>query len=71
MNFITWNCRGVGRRSFPGLIRDLKQKYEAYFIILIETHVSGDKCNNIIRRMGLDGSCISEAQGHSGGIWYL
>lgn len=38
MNIIAWNCRGVGSKSFPGLIRDLKVKYEASLMFLFETH---------------------------------
>lgn len=71
MNIITWNYRGVGRRSLLGLIRDLQLKYEAQFIILMETHVSGNRCNGIIKKTGFDSYCISKAQGHSGGIWCL
>lgn len=71
MNAITWNCRGVGSKSFPGLIRDSKVKYEASLFFLLETHISGDRRNEIIRRMGFDGMFVSEAQGHLGGIWCL
>lgn len=68
MNIITWNCKGTGRKS---LIRDLKIKYATSFIILLETHVNGRKAQSIIRKMGFDGYFVSEAQGHSGGIWCL
>lgn len=71
MNIITWNCKGVSRKSFPGLIRVLKSKYETQFIILMETHINGERNHGIVRRMGFDSFCISEAQGHSGGIWCL
>lgn len=71
MNIIIWNCRGVGRKSFPDLIRDLKIKYDTCFIILLETHVSGCRVEEIIKKMGFDNSFVSEAQGHSGGIWCL
>lgn len=61
MNIITWNCRGTGRKSFPGLVRDLRDKYDANFMILLVTHVSGIKAQEIIRRIGFDGSFVFEA----------
>lgn len=71
MNIIVWNCRGVGKKSFPGLIRDMKLKFSAQFVVLLETHVSGSRSRKIIKRMGFNGACLSEAEGHSGGIWCL
>lgn len=71
MNIITWNCRGVGRKSFPGLVKDLRMKYDDCLFILLETHVSGNRGQAIINRVGFSGLIISDAQGHSGGIWCL
>ncbi|XLU48026.1 hypothetical protein S245_042840 [Arachis hypogaea] len=71
MNFIIWNCRGVGGKGFHTLIRDLKREFEANFIILLETHVSGDRGNKIREKMGFDGVFVEESRGHSGGIWCL
>ncbi|RYQ93893.1 hypothetical protein Ahy_B09g100109 [Arachis hypogaea] len=69
MNIICWNCRGAGGKSFHSLIRDMRKEYDAHFIILLETHVSGMKGKKIRDKMGFDGSFIVEAIGHSGGIW--
>ncbi|RYR24559.1 hypothetical protein Ahy_B02g058063 [Arachis hypogaea] len=71
MNIICWNCRGAGGKSFHSLIRDMRKEYDAHFIILLETHVSGMKGKKIRDKMGFDGSFIVEAVGHSGGIWCL
>lgn len=68
MNVIAWNCRGAGRKSFLGLIKDLRIKYEASFVILLESHVSGRRAQDIIKRMGFDGHFVSDTQQHSGGI---
>ncbi|RYR02631.1 hypothetical protein Ahy_B06g081431 isoform A [Arachis hypogaea] len=66
MNIICWNCRGAGGKSFHSLIRDMQKEYDANFIILLETHVSGMKGKKIRDKMGFDGSFIVEAVGHSG-----
>ncbi|RYR22588.1 hypothetical protein Ahy_B03g067891 [Arachis hypogaea] len=68
MNFIIWNCRGVGGKGFHTLIRDLKREFEANFIILLETHVSGDRGNKIREKMGFDGVFVEESRGHSGDL---
>ncbi|XP_020997411.1 uncharacterized protein LOC107486813 [Arachis duranensis] len=69
MNFIIWNCRGVGGKGFPTLIRDLRREFEANFIILLETHVNGDRGNKIREKMGFDGVFVEESRGHSGAIY--
>ncbi|KAL1362470.1 hypothetical protein AAHE18_03G083600 [Arachis hypogaea] len=71
MNIICWNCRGAGGKGFPTLIRDLRRNYEAHLIILLETHISGDRGKIIRNKIGFDSCCVEEARGHSGGIWVL
>lgn len=71
MNIISWNCRGTGSKSFPGLVRDLKSKYNSQFVILLETHSSGTRNQAIIKKMGFDGQFVVDAEGQSGGIWCL
>ncbi|XP_025608011.1 uncharacterized protein [Arachis hypogaea] len=71
MNIISWNCRGVGSKAFPSIIRDLRKEYEASFLFLLETHVSGSRGKQIRDRLGFDSSFVVEAVGHSGGIWCL
>ncbi|MED6179917.1 hypothetical protein PIB30_005375 [Stylosanthes scabra] len=63
---VGWNCRGVGNKTFPTLIKDIQREYDANFFILIETHVSGDRGKKIHDRIGFDRSFIEEAHGHSG-----
>ncbi|RYQ93205.1 hypothetical protein Ahy_B09g099480 [Arachis hypogaea] len=61
MNIVSWNCRSAGDRTFPSLICDIRREYDANFLILLETHISGTK----------DSSFVVEATGHSGGKWCL
>lgn len=74
MNIITWNCHGTTARGFSVLIKDLVKYNNSSFLILLETHTSGDKAISIIHKFGLHGSFIQDATGHWGGIccvWQL
>ncbi|KAF7830019.1 reverse transcriptase [Senna tora] len=71
MNFVIWNSRGTGSRTFPGLVRDIKHRHNVDFLALIETRQSGEKANEIIKKLGFDGVECVEASGFSGGIWCL
>ncbi|XP_029150708.1 uncharacterized protein [Arachis hypogaea] len=53
------------------MIKDLTYRYHSCFCVLLETHVSGRKAENIIKNLGFDDWCVSEAEGFSGGIWCL
>lgn len=52
-------------------MKDLKKKYEASFILLLETHASGDKARKQAARTGFSGSFILDSNGQAGGIWCL
>ncbi|XP_052112461.1 uncharacterized protein LOC127744218 [Arachis duranensis] len=71
MNIISWNCRGVGSKTFPSLIRDLRHEYSANLFFLLETHVNGIRGNQIRHKIGFDQSFVVDATGHAGGIWCL
>ncbi|XP_025617033.1 uncharacterized protein [Arachis hypogaea] len=66
-----WNCRGASAKSFPYLIRDLRREFDANFLLLFETHLSGDRGKEVRNKLGFDGCFVEEANGHSGGIWAL
>lgn len=60
MNIITWNCHGTTARGFSVLIKDLVKYNNSSFLILLETHTSGDKAISIIHKFGLHGSFIQD-----------
>ncbi|KAL1325061.1 hypothetical protein AAHE18_13G134300 [Arachis hypogaea] len=70
-----WQIRGMGMgaggRTFPALIRDIRREYDANFLILLETHISGTKGEYVRNKIRLDSSFVVEPTGHSGGIWCL
>ncbi|RYR52427.1 hypothetical protein Ahy_A06g027345 [Arachis hypogaea] len=43
--------KGVGSKAFPSIIRDLRQEYEASFLFLLETHVSGSRGQWDVRKL--------------------
>ncbi|XLR28013.1 hypothetical protein S83_055913 [Arachis hypogaea] len=71
MNIITWNCRGVGSKGFPRLVKDLCGPYHSNILCLLETRISGTKATNIARKFGFSSWHLVEGVGFSGGIWVL
>ncbi|RYR12122.1 hypothetical protein Ahy_B04g069663 isoform A [Arachis hypogaea] len=69
MNILTWNYWGAGEKTFPNLIRDLKRDYDLNFVILLETHISGDRRRTVRNRIGFNGMFVEDARGQSGGYW--
>ncbi|XP_072066946.1 uncharacterized protein [Arachis hypogaea] len=67
MNIISWNYRGAGSKTFPSIIRDLRQQYGANLFFLLETHISGTQGKQIRDKMGFDKSFVVDAVGHVGG----
>lgn len=70
-NILVWNCRGAAKRSFHTLISDLKRKYGFSILILLETKISGEQADKVIRKLPFDGVFRVEANGFAGGIWAL
>ncbi|KAF7802812.1 putative ribonuclease H protein At1g65750 family [Senna tora] len=66
-----YDNRGAAAKSFPGLVKDIFNKYKVDILALYETRVSGDKASRIIKRCGIHNFIRIEADGYSGGIWIL
>lgn len=49
----------------------MKQLHDTSFIILLETHTSGDRAAGIVKRLGFKGSFVKDACGHARGTWCL
>lgn len=71
MNGVFWNCRGAGKKRFPGLVRDYVRMYHLNFVAILEPRISGSQADHVVHRIGLGGSIRVEARGFSGGIWCL
>ena len=71
MNWMIWNTRGTGTRSFPGLIRNLKKHYQLGFLALLETRCSKENSERRVQQFGFENCALVDAEGYSGGIWCL
>lgn len=71
MNLVIWNCRGAASKTFPGRVRDLIRGKNIHALIVLETRVSGDKAERMVRKLGFSNWIRLEATGYAGGIWLL
>lgn len=71
INFLSWNVRGAGAQSFPGLIRDMMVRYKVGFLALFEPRISGSIAINVIQKFKFMKNYHVDARGFSGGIWIL
>ncbi|KAK4265131.1 hypothetical protein QN277_026221 [Acacia crassicarpa] len=71
MNVMIWNSRGIGSKSFPSLVRELKQYYKLDFLAILETRSDMIKTERRIRSLGFNNYSFIAAKGYSGGIWCL
>ena len=67
-NILVWNCRGAAKRSLPSFIKDLRSKHGFSILVLLEARVSGEKADNVVKRLNFDGIFRVEANGFAGGI---
>ncbi|KAI9100030.1 hypothetical protein K1719_024248 [Acacia pycnantha] len=68
MNYMIWNSRAPGARSFPALVRDLKSHYKLDFIAILETRCSKASTGRA-NQAGFTHMELIDNEGYSGGIW--
>ena len=56
MNIIIWNCRGTLKPSFQSDIRELIIKYDLAILVIMETHIGGDRAKEITDRLPFQGA---------------
>lgn len=71
MFFIVWNCQGAGSKKFMRAARLLIKTHNPSVMALLETKVSGDRANDICKKLNFSNWIRIEAIGFSGGIWIL
>jgi len=71
MNIITWNCRGALKLEFQNHVRGLVQNHNPAMLIVMETHIGGDKAKEITDRLPFDEAIHTETIGYTGGLWFL
>lgn len=70
-SILCWNVRGVVSTAGRRHTRELVKKHQPSMIMLMETHCVFDKAKRFWHGQGYEAAAVSEAQGHSGGIWIL
>ena len=71
MDSIIWNCRGASKPSFQKRVREMVQKHNPAILVVMETHVGGNRVREITERLHFDGAIRSDAVGFASGIWVL
>ena len=69
MNAFVWNCRGVRKKGFSLMMKDLKRWYDFFILVLLETHISGVKADTVVSKLGFDDNFLVSIDGFAGGIW--
>lgn len=54
MNVLAWNCCGTKSRGFASLVKEISKEHKASFVVLVETHLPGDRARKIINHTGFD-----------------
>ena len=71
MNILIWNCRGALKPSFKQTILDLVNWHHPIIMVIMETHLSGNRAKSIMVSLPFDGAVCSNTIGFTGGIWLL
>ena len=71
MSILTWNCQGAFDKRFPSIFNSFVENYRPDVFVVMEPRISGNKADQVIRRLRYSNSHRIEAQGFSGGIWIL
>lgn len=69
IKIMMWNVQGAAKPAFMSTLKEIIRINKPNVLGLVETHVSGDKAQQICNRIGFSGQVRVEAQGFSGGIW--
>lgn len=68
MNNIFWNCKGVGKKAFPSLVKDLTTTHELNLMAFFEPRISGSMVDEIIKKLDMHSSFRVDVDGFSGGL---
>ncbi|XP_061348788.1 uncharacterized protein LOC133294125 [Gastrolobium bilobum] len=71
MFICSWNCKGVGEKEFPALVRDMRYRFNFSILALLETKISGNRGDMLIKKLGFSRNFKKYVVGFSMGIWLL
>ncbi|KAI9115930.1 hypothetical protein K1719_012860 [Acacia pycnantha] len=62
---------GAASKGVASVLRDMRSRYKASLVIILEPRISGVQASKTIKKWGFKHSVRKEAVGFSGGIWLL
>ena len=68
MNFLSWNCRGLGNARAVRVLRDVVKSRKPDLLFLSETLVCSDKINDLCHKLGFVDCFNIDCIGRSGGL---
>lgn len=71
MNIIVWNSRRVLKPNFQQHVRELARNYNPAIMVIMGTHLGGDRAREITDRLPFDCAIHTETIGFTGGLWLL
>ncbi|OMO49899.1 Endonuclease/exonuclease/phosphatase [Corchorus capsularis] len=71
MKILLWNVRGAGSGEFFRIMKDLIRQHQPSIVGIMETRISQEKAEKVVRKIELPKCHIVEGLGFVGGIWLL
>lgn len=71
MNYISWNCRGLGNSCTIQILGDLVKSRKPDFIFLSETLVTNKEIATLSVKVGLANFFVVDKVGRAGGLAIL
>ncbi|XP_010675063.1 uncharacterized protein LOC104891112 [Beta vulgaris subsp. vulgaris] len=69
ISIMIWNVQGAGSNSFAASLKELVRLHRPEVLALVETHMGGDRAQQIASILKYSGHTRVDARGFSGGIW--
>lgn len=71
LRILVQNTQGAKSRDFLRMVKDYVRMQRPQIIVLLETHVSGPRADDVCNNIGFRGQQRVEAWDYQGGIWIL
>lgn len=70
-SFMSWNCQGCGHPCFNKFVKEYCVEYKPDILSLVETRISGNNADRVIKKLCFEISHRIKARGFAGGLWLL
>ena len=69
--YFSVELQGALKATFQNHVRELVQNHDPAIMIIMETHIGGDRAKDITDRLPFDGAIHTNTIGFAGGLWLL